>query len=67
MYNALMQMRSFASWLLCVKVFLCFSFFIFLRFHVFFFFLRLRFYASSPLKYASSFSEICVSARTKTM
>ena len=71
LYNAPIEMRSFASSFLCVFVFLRLRFFcvFFLRFR---FFLRLR-----SLKYASSFSEICVfvlwnmrlrsSAKTKTM
>ena len=71
LYNAPIEMRSFASSFLCVFVFLRLRFFAFSFFCVFVF-LRLR-----SLKYASSFSEICVfvlwnmrlrsSAKTKTM
>ena len=53
LYSAPIEMRSFASSLLCVFVFF-FCGCVLLRFR-FFFFLRLR-----SLKYAISFSEICV-------
>ena len=58
LYNAPIEMCFFASSFLCVFVFFCVCVF-FLHFFAFFafsfFFLRLR-----SLKYASSFSEICV-------